>query len=289
MSKLIVIPSSKKMIYEISNQADGFMIGIDNLSVNLPCTFSYDEVVEIIKYLHKEKKDLFIALNKNMHTKDLLLLEDILVKLDSYNVTGILYYDISLVELKNKLQLKTPLVWSEEHLTTNYATMNYWKNEGVGYAYVSAEITLDEILTISKNTDMKLMVPIFGYLPMFVSKRNLISNYKEYFHLEDSSHTYTIFKEGKYYPIDNHSMGTVVYSASVLNGLKELKILEENNISYVTLNSYRIADEIFMKVLTLYKNRMYDSEDQIQEWISNIDKGFLYKETVYRVKKNEKE
>ena len=36
---------------------------------------------------------------------------------------------------------------------------------------------LDNILEIRKNTQVKLMVNIFGYLPMFVSKRHIVKNY----------------------------------------------------------------------------------------------------------------
>ncbi len=86
-----------------------------------------------------------------MHKCDLDNLKDALIKLDKMNIAGIFYYDIAVLEYRNTLNLKVPLVWSQEHLTTNYATMNYWYNENVNYTYVSSEITLDEIIENRKK------------------------------------------------------------------------------------------------------------------------------------------
>ena len=287
MTKLMVIPN-KKNIDICLKYADAILLGIKDLSVNLSDTFTIEEIESLLPKLKENNIELFISLNKNMHSKDLDKLKDTLLVLDNLDIEGIFYYDISVLKLHEYYNLKTKLVWSQEHLTTNYSTMNYWYNEGVSFAYVSAELTLDEILLIRKNTNIKLIVPIFGYLPMFTSKRNLINNYLEYFNIDDKSNKYKIKKEGKEYTIVNNIYGTVVYSANILNGLKEFEILERNNIDYVTINSFDISDDILTKVLELYSTRSYFSDEAIEELIENVDKGFLYKETIYRVKKDEK-
>ena len=285
MTKLITIPT-KQNLSNIVEYSDAILIGIDNLSVNVPDTYSIHEVEEIIKKYNQI--EFFVALNKNMHKCDLDSLKDTLIKLDKMNIAGIFYYDIAVLEYRNTLNLKVPLVWSQEHLTTNYATMNYWYNENVNYTYVSSEITLDEIIENRKNTKMKLIVPMFGYLPMFVSKRHLVENYLEYFNLDKKSSKYELEKDSKLYPVSIISNDTTIYSSHILNGLSELKVLEENNIEYVTLNSYNIDTSKFIDVLKIYKSRLYESEKEIDMVFDNLDKGFLYKETVYRVKKNEK-
>ena len=285
MTKLITIPT-KQNLSKIIEYSDAVLIGIDNLSVNVPDTYSIHEVEAIIKKYNQI--EVFVALNKNMHKCDLDSLKDTLIKLDKMNIAGIFYYDIAVLEYRNTLNLKTPLVWSQEHLTTNYATMNYWYNENVNYTYVSSEITLDEIIENRKSTKMKLIVPIFGYLPMFVSKRHLVENYLEYFNLDKKSSKYELEKDSELYPVSIISNDTTIYSSHILNGLSEFKVLEDNNIEYVTLNSYNIDASKFIDVLKIYKNRLYESEKGIDFMFDNLDKGFLYKETVYRVKKNEK-
>lgn len=278
MPKIIILPT-KENLEQTINYCDAILVGVEGLSVNMPDTFTLDEIKSL-----SNKKEIFVALNKNMHTKDLEILKNTLLFLDELPILGIFYYDISVVQLKKELNLKTPLVWSQEHLTTNYLTMNYWNSNDVKYAYVSSEITLEEINDISKNTNMELIVPAFGYLPMFVSKRNLVNNYKEYFNIDDNSSKYEIEKEDRKYPIENNQYGTVVYSSNILNALLESKNM---NVSYITLNSYRIPNEKFIEVTKLFYNKEYEST-KIDELFSNTDKGFLYKETIYRVKKNEK-
>lgn len=285
MTKIMTIPTNDNLSI-VSEYSDAVLLGIKDMSTNLPNDYSVDDIKSIIDTY--SDLEVFVALNKNMHSKDLDVLKKILIELEKLNIAGIFYYDIGVYQIHKELKLTTPLVWSQEHLTTNYATMNYWHEKGVLYTYVSSEITLDEILDINKKTDMKLIVPIFGYLPMFVSKRNLVKNYLEYFNLNKDSKTYSLHKENKYYPIDNTDMGTVVYSSHILHGLHEFKVLEEAGVSYVTLNSYRIDTLKFEEVLKLYYDRQYEKEEIVENMFPNIDKGFLYKETVYRVKKNEK-
>lgn len=286
MTKIMILPT-KKNIQDILAYCDSIVLGLQDMCVNMPDTFTIEDIQKLVPICKKMGKQVFVSLNKNMHTKDLNDLKGFLYVLDTLHIDGIFYYDISIAQYKIEMDLTVPLVWSQEHLTTNYATMNYWHSKGVSYTYVSSEITLNEIENIGIETSMKLIVPIFGYLPMFVSKRNLINNYKKYFDIEDDSKYYTLYKEGRFYPIDNTHLGTVVYSSSILNGLSELKRFEKINVAYVTLNSYRIPDDKFIEIAKLFYNREYHSESVIEEMFPNTDKGFLYKETVYRVKKNE--
>lgn len=266
MSKLIVIPCKDE---DLKLDCDGFILGIKGLSVNIEKTYTIDEALEII---NNTSKDIFVSLNKNMHNKDLELLKDALRKLNDTNIKGILYYDIAVVNMAHKMELNIDLVWSQEHMTTNYFTCNYWYSKGVKYAYLSSEITIDEILEIKENTNMKLMVTIFGHLPMFVSKRPLVNNYLETFNIKDDSKIHYLNQKNKIYPLTYNGC-VCLYSDYVLNGIEELDKLKD--IDYLVLNSFLIDD--MDKVLDAFKNNK--TLDKYK------DKGFLYKETIYKVKK----
>lgn len=270
MAKLLVLPNNK-YINSLIDKCDAFLFGIKGYSVNVPCEIELDE----LENLTNLNKEIFISLNKNMRNEDIDKLKEILLFIDKLNIKGIFYADTCFINLKKELNIKTDLVWSQEHLTTNYATINFWKKYGVNYTYLSAEITLDEINEIIKNTDSKLIVPIFGYLPMFVSFRHTIKNYLKTFKLQDNSKINYIEKENYVYPIIDNELGTTVYSSHILDGYQEYKDL---SIDYVTLNEFNIDRETFIKVLDKYNG--LDSNYEL-----NIDKGFLYKETIYKVKK----
>lgn len=283
--KLLIMPKSIDQIESLIEDIDGVIVGIKDLSINQPAYFTLDEIKKINEIIKNNGKEIFVSLNKNMFNKDLEILEYTLLQLDNLKLNGILYYDIAIVNFKKNLKLVTPLVWNQEHLTTNYLTSNFWYEYGAKYTMLSSEITLDEINEIALNANAKTMVPIFGYLPMFVSRRHLVKNYLDTFKIKDDSNINYIEKEDKIYAIIDSNDGTIAYSNKCLNGINETLKL---NVDYIVLNSFNINNATFKRVVSMYN---IVNESNVQEFKEEIDKmldtdtGFLYKETVYEVKK----
>ena len=283
--KLLIMPKSIDQIESLIEDIDGVIVGIKDLSINQPAYFTLDEIKKINEIIKNNGKEIFVSLNKNMFNKDLEILEYTLLQLDNLKLNGILYYDIAIVNFKKNLKLVTPLVWNQEHLTTNYLTSNFWYEYGAKYTMLSSEITIDEINEIALNANAKTMVPIFGYLPMFVSRRHLVKNYLDTFKIKDDSNINYIEKENKTYAIIDSNDGTIAYSNKCLNGINETLKL---NSDYIVLNSFNINNATFRRVVSMYN---IVNESNVQEFKEEIDKmldtdtGFLYKETVYEVKK----
>lgn len=287
--KIITKPSSMEEIKKTINLVDAYIIGIKNMSVNENMYIGLNELDEISDYLKGNNKELFISINKNMHNSDLPILENLLIKLNDYNIKGLLYYDVSILNISKRININYELVYSCEHYSTNYYTINYWFNFGVSFALISGEITIDEILEIKENTKSKLIVPLFGYLPMYVSKRHNIKNYLDYFNLNDNSKVNYIENDNNYYPIIDNEVGTYVYSSNILNGIKE--VLKLKDIDYILLNGFDIDIELFIEVLEMFKevnnSNVLEYDKKINSMFPNVDNGFLYKETISKVKKND--
>lgn len=281
--KILTYPKNIEEIEKTKDLVDGFIIGIKDMSVNA------NMYIEDLNLLESIDKDIFISINKNMHNSDLEKVRDILIKLNDYNIKGVIYYDVAILNIYRVLNLNYDLVWAQEHLTTNYNTINYWNSFGVNYTYLSSDITEEEIIEISKNTNSKLIVNLFGYLPMFVSKRHIVKNYIENFKLVDNSSVNYMTKENKIYPIIDNNVGTSVYSANILNGIKtSLNI----NVDYIVLNSFDIELDSFINVIEMFKSvnkeNVLEYEDRINKLFSNVDNGFLNTKTIYKVKKDGK-
>lgn len=288
--KLMIMPNSISMLKQVINKIDAVMIGFDNLSVNMPIYFNYNEFLDIYNTCTQNNVEIFVALNKNMHNKDLELLKNIMFKLDKLNIKGIVYYDIAIVNIKLENNLKTDLVWGQEHLTTNYITANYWHKFGSEYTLVSNEITKAEILEIKEKSLPKLIVTLFGYLPMFVSERHLVKNYLKTFDLNDNSKVNYIEKENSIYPIIDSNEGTIAYSSYILNGIKEAPEFKKQKIDYILLNSFLINDSEFELVIDLFNDVDDDNKEECEQKIDDMfktDYGFLDKKTIYKVKKND--
>ena len=274
MTKLMLMPSDKSFDYDVS----AYLIGIEGLSVNMPIYFSIDELSGI-----KTDKDIFVCLNKNMHKDDLDNLESVLSKL--VNVKGIFFYDIGVLNMVKRMNLGIDLVIAQEHSNTNYSTINFWYDQGVKYTLISTDNSVREIKEIIDNTSSRLIMPIFGYQPMFVSRRHLVRNYLEFFDLKDDSSINYIFKEGKVYPIVD-GLVTTVYTNDYLNGLDELIDLD---VEYALLNSFMVSSSDMKEIIGLFNTVNSSNLLEYNKKISNIlgsstDKFFLHKETIYKVK-----
>ena len=282
--KLLTLPSSIDEINRTKDKVDGFIIGIKDMCVNT--NFCVDNL-SILNSL--TDKDIFISMNKNMHNSDLSHVEELLLELNNYPIKGVLFYDIGVLNIYNRLNLNYELVWSQEHLTTNYNTINYWNSKGAKYVMLSNDITFEEIKDIEENSKSKLIVQLFGYLPMFVSKRHIVRNYLNQFDLHDNSSVNYMEKEGNTYPIIDDNVGTHVYSAHILNGVG---YTNKTNCEYILLNSFNIDIDDFIKVIEMFKNvnesNSKEYEERINSMFSNTNLGFLDTKTIYRVKKNEK-
>lgn len=283
MTKIIAMPAYPN-IDDLIDQTDAILLGYKGMSMNFLVTVDLEYIKSIFPILKEKKKQLFVALNKNFHSNELAAVKEVMQKLADLKIDGILYYDVAVIQMKKECQIDVPLIWGAEHLTTNYETMNYWHHHGADMVYVSGEITKQEILEIKKYTNMPLIVPILGHLPMFVSERHEIKNYLNHFQLNDQSSVYYMEKEGKRYPIIDNEEGTFVYSSHILNGYQEYLEFQEKGIDYVLCNESFIDRDIFLKIIAFFYHQN-GSDEAIDTLLDeNTDKGFLYKETVYQVK-----
>lgn len=282
MKKMVM--TKKEQIETLKEYTDAFLFGIQGLSVNTTNPISLEEVKKIV--IEYPNKEFFISLNKNMHNEDLPLLRKTLKELNELPVCGILFYDVAVVRIKKEEKLSLPLIWAAEHLTTNFNTIQFFKEYKVCGTLLSSDITLREILEIRKNTEGTLIVPIFGYQSMMVSRRHLLKNYYKAFDINPSKEKMYIEKEGKKYPIFDTKEGTFVYSSDILNGNAEYETLEKAKIDYVLFDSTLIEEKIFLNIMKERKeNNEQKIEKIIKENLPNVDNGFLYQETIYKVKK----
>jgi hypothetical protein len=124
---------------------------------------------------------------------------------------------------------------------------------------------------------------------MFVSKRHIVKNYLENFKLIDSSSVNYMTKENKTYPIIDNNIGTSVYSANILNGIKTSLNIDAD---YIVLNSFKIEIDKFISVIEMFKSvnkdNVLDYEERINNMFENVDNGFLNTKTIYKVKKDAK-
>ena len=290
--KKLVIPKKKEYVLDEINQgADAFLFGIKDLAVHFEHTYSIQELKETIHGIKKQGKEVYLSLNRNYDHHDLKKVEACLQEIENLSVDGVFFYDLAILQLVQERGFSISLIWNQEHMTTNSFSARFYEKEGVKGISLSTNLTLQEIETIQKETQLSCFVPVFGYYPMFESKRHLVQNYLETFSLDTHYGTYRIEKEKKTYPIVDHTYGTTVYTSVPLHAIKETKQFQEMGISYVILSEQLLDHDLFLSVLNSYTHYLITGDEKEKEKVDqllggNYDLGFLYKETIYRVKKN---
>ena len=269
--KVLISPNNIKLIEKSINLVDGYVIGIKDYSVNY-CSFNLDEILKIIDICNKNNKEIFVVLNKNIHNKEINDVKEILTKLS--NITGLFYYDNAILYFKKELNLKYDLVFDQEHQSTNYMTINNYNELGVKYAHLSTDITLREMKEIRENTNSKLIVTVLGYLPMFVSQRHLVKNYKDRFDLKDNSNINYMSKEGNDYIVIDNNIGTMVYTDSIYSILSSINDIKD--MDYILFNGYLIDDFEYV-IDNINDYNKIDTKFNTKPYFKDI-------ETVYKVK-----
>lgn len=268
--KLIVTPSSREQLdIIILKDIDGIIIYLDKLSVNSSFYMSMDEV---LGYDFKDK-DVFLCMNRIMHNSDLSVIRDVLNRVKETNYK-ILFYDMGVFNIAHKLDMIDKLVIYQDHLNASSLSNKFYFDLGISGSYITSDITHDEIINIKRSNNSFIMMNIYGYLPIFYSRRYLITNYLKYINLSRKDGNYKIISDdGIKYPIVEEEFGSAIYSAYPVNLLSKLDELKE--IDYLVMNSNLVDEKEFTGLLDKVINK---------EQIDDGYVGFYDTKTIYRVK-----
>ena len=269
MSKIIVTPISLDHMYELTSyNIDGFIVPIKNLSANQSFEVDYKDLELVIDKI--KNKEVILLINKMMHSSDIELLRKVLKKTSTLKVDKIMYYDNSVYMLSQELKINIPLVIYQDHLNLSILSNKFYNDMGINYAYISSDITKEEIRDIKLNTKSKLFITAYGYVPIFYSRRYLLSNYFEYI---DKSYKKDVFYLDNEYPIKESDFGTIIYSNKIINLINELDKLDF--IDYIVMDSFNIDRQEFNEMVNKFINK-----DKVEDTYT----GFLDKKTIYKVK-----
>lgn len=278
MTKLLVQPKDLNHLkYLCDKDVSGFIIGIKNYAIFQSLKLETKD----IKKIDLKDKELYVSMNKPIYNNELKEVEKVLKELSKIKINGLIFEDIAIFNINKRLNLGLNLIWGQMHLPTNYSTCNYWLSKGVKGAFLSTELMLSDFINIKKNTNMNIMVYIYGHLPIFESSRTLISNYLTHIKKPKKDNYYLLHEKekDKFYLIYEEYNNTFILD-DVLNGINEMKEIVKSDINYVVLNSLYIETKEFNKDLDNFIsciNGKYIKKE-------NTYTGFLHKESIFKVK-----
>ena len=281
MSKIIVTPKNEKHLNKLlDDKIDAVLLSIENLSVNSEYYISLNKLREILPKIKEKNKEVFISVNKIMHNYDIEELKICMQTLKELNVDKILFYDLSILSIADKLNITNKLVIYNEHSNASINSHKFYQSYGVDESLITSDITLEEINEIKKQTGIKLIVPVYGHIPIMYSRRYLLTNYFNHIKKQKTSPYYYFKQNEDKYIIKEEAYGTAIYSGKIINLDEEYKKYQ-NTFDYIILYSNFIDASIYDNTIKHYLNI-----NELDKF-NNSYKGFAYTKTTYKVKKDE--
>ena len=276
--KLLGVIKDNNYLEYLNSGLDGLILPLENFSVDY---FKYYSVSFIKEYKKNTNKLCFVVINKMIFNNELDSLLDILKELEKIAVDGVFFYDLAVLSLVKENSLNLNLIYNATHMVTNSDTINLYYDLGVKGAYLSNEITKDEVLNIRHNTKSDLFILLLGNPVVAMSRRNLLTSY---FANKNKSKSEIITikepKSGQEFIVKEDSNGTTFFYNRRLNLSNVYKELVDFGINYGIIEQGDYSSDEYKELINAFVN--FDKQ-RIDE-LAGHNRGFLYRETIYKVK-----
>ena len=240
---------------------------------------------------------LFVNVNSLFHESELSKLEEYISFLFNLNVDYIIFSDMAVYMFARRMGKAKKLIFASETFVTNNFEVNYWIDR-VSSAIISNELSLEELMDMSKNAKSEVGYMVYGYHSMFYSKRELLTNYFTYKGKNDkgivNNRNLRIVEEIRedQYPIVQDEKGTHIYTGKIFCLFKELIEFENTNLKNLFISANFIDKSNYFRVIEIYQRAIFALEsnsfmglrDQLFEELvaidSNINTSHLYSKSV---------
>jgi len=156
--------------------ADAVYIGGKKFSLRARASnFEIKDIKEAVEFAHSLNKKVYVTTNIIPHNDNLEGLVEYLQELEKINVDAIICASPVIIDTAlNNTNLEVHI--STQTSTTNYETINFFKELGAKRVVLARELSKTELSLMKENTDMDLEVFIHGGMCVSYSGRCTLSN-----------------------------------------------------------------------------------------------------------------
>lgn len=281
----------EKLKYAIHYGADAVYIGGQIFGLRVASkNFSLEDMKEGIKFAHDRGKKVYVTLNIIPHNADFEELEKYLNEIRDIGIDAVILSDPGTLIYVKKFLPDMEIHLSTQANNTNFASAQFWHEQGIKRVIVARELSFDEIREICDKTPETLEIEAFvhGAMCISYSGRCLLSNYMadrdankgacahpcrwNYYLVEEK-------RPGEYMPVFEDERGTYFFNSKdlcmiehipelIACGLDSLKIEGRVKTIYYVANVIRVYREAIDQY---YKDP--DNYEFKPEWIDEIKKA----------------
>ena len=276
--KLLGVIRDNNFLEYLDNGLDGMILPLESFSVDY---FKYYSISDIKECRKSTDKLLYVVINKMIFNNELDNLLSVLKELESIKIDGVFFYDLAILNLVKENKININLLYNGTHMVTNSDTINLYYDLGVKGAYLSNEITKDEILNIRNNTNSNLFILLLGNPVVAMSRRSLLTSY--FVNKNKSKSDLITIKEpksGQEFLVKEDNNGTTFFYNRRLNLSNVYKELVDSGINYGIIEQGDYSSDEYKELINAFAS--FDKQ-KIDE-LAGHNRGFLYRETIYKVK-----
>ena len=287
----LLVPASSLEVLKVAVifGADAVYIGGEAFGLRAKAkNFSMDDIREGIAFAHAHNVKVYITANILAHNADLEGVRGYFEELKEVGPDALIISDPGVFMIAREVCPEIDIHVSTQANNTNYATFNFWYQQGARRVVTARELSLVELKQIRENIpdDLEMETFIHGAMCISYSGRCLLSNY---FTGRDANHgacthpcrwKYSIVEEtrpGEYMPVYENERGTFIFNSKDLCMIEHIPEMFDTGVDsykiegrmktalYVATvaRTYRKALDDYMEDPELYKKSMPWYLDQI--------------------------
>ena len=275
----LLVPAGdmEKLKFAVLYGADAVYLGGQSFGLREKAgNFALAEMKEAVDFAHQRGVKVYITVNIFAHNRDLKELDNYIKQLNEINVDAVIVADPGIFNRIKKIAPELAIHISTQANNTNYASVNFWAEQGAKRVILARELSLEEIKKIRKKTDLELEVFVHGAMCISYSGRCLLSNYlanrdaNQGLCANSCRWNYTLMEEkrpGEYYPIEEDERGSYIFNSKDLNLVEQIPKLIASGVDSFkiegrmkSINYVATVTKVYRRVLDGYKKVGSDYE-----------------------------
>ena len=158
--------------------ADAVYAGTPDLSLRTQSSFSLEDLMEGVRFVHEHGKRIYLTLNLFTHNKDIEKLPEFVKTIRQVNPDGVIIADQGVFHYLREHAPELDLHVSTQANACSWLTVKSWEAMGAKLCVLAREVSFAELAEIrEKCPDIKLEAFVHGAMCMTYSGRCLLSNY----------------------------------------------------------------------------------------------------------------
>ncbi len=249
--------------------------------------FTLEELEEAVKFVHDRNAKIYITVNMIPHNEELEGISEYLHQLADLGVDSLIVSDPGIISILQEEGIDVPIHLSTQANAVNWASIRFWKQQGVERVILARELSRNEIIDIKGKTDIELEMFIHGSMCISYSGRCLLSSYmtgrdanrgkcahscRWKYHLVEEQ------RPGEYYPIYEDDQGTYIMNSKDLCLIEYIPDIIESGVTSLKIEGRMKSLHYVSTVTSVYRKAIdsyYDDPENHQfkpEWLEELRK-----------------